>query len=188
MKLSPLILAVVLAQSALLSGCGWVRGSGHYHVWIDPSFPEEKRTEIQETISYWQERVNSTVQFTETDDENASGDVIRFHPTTYEKLSKEEPPDNSGDWTLGYCSYDGTSSDIQLAANMNTPQFTKVAQHELGHALGLEHEPGGVMDPGWNHYLVTCQDVYQFCTVWNCNAEQLHGCTDPVDITSLSEW
>lgn len=50
--------------------------------------------------------------------------------------------------------------------------YVAMVEHELGHALNLEHKPGHVlMAPNlWSkHQTVTCSDLQQFCEVNGCD-------------------
>lgn len=168
-------LSTLVIGAFLLIGCGWEKGTGEYTVYIESSFTQEKRSEIQTALDTWERDTNDTVTFTLTEDSSESPDRIRIYATTYRKLSKEHGG-GPGDWTTGYCTYEGTGSDIQLSRDLNRPQFIENAEHELGHALGLQHTERGVMNPGGLYPHVECTDLHQFCEVWGCDASKMTGC------------
>lgn len=78
----------------------------------------------------------------------------------------------------------GFSSNVYIASSVtDLTAFYKDVRHELGHALGLYHEAGTVMDP-WIHNAparITCADVGQYNAV-------RHRVVQPCDVAINSPY
>lgn len=167
------------------TGCGWEQGSGHYHLQIEDGFSPSEVNLIHNAAELWQYDTNETVRF--YDYACPDCDVMLFEASTLKKLTNEVNPDTG--LIAGYTTYIGSSENIQLVTDLDVPQFYHVAEHEIGHGLGLKHEPGGVMEPHtWAHYIITCEDVKRFCNVWDCDFSKTQRCQESPDITAVDQW
>ncbi len=126
----------------------------HYRLVVMPSVRPERMVVIREAVTQW-ERAAPDVRF----------DVVTtYYPPEDNTIWLHEGDDNV-DW-LGW-------TNRKEAANSTTVVVTHagfiplVLEHELGHAMMLEHQPCGIMEPeSTEARTVACCDVKQFCKRW----------------------
>lgn len=162
----------------------WQKGSGEYSVYIDPGFTEAQEKLVNKALDKWRVSVDETVTFTNTDNWEQKDNLITICPSTVVELTTEYGRDNtSDDWhtRAGITKYLGTSSLVMLATDLfnSDEEFLQATEHELGHAMGLQHRGEGEL---MYHSVdgaakeVTCNDVEQFCEIWGCRTMDLAGC------------
>lgn len=88
----------------------------------------------------------------------------------------------NGNSTLGYFNSDSGMGFIALVnARISADDYRGVVLHELGHALGLEHNKdmdgiGTLMYPtiDYGATYITPTDVANFCKLYHCDPKKLH--------------
>jgi predicted Zn-dependent protease len=182
------LLAVMLGLS--VTGCyleTFEKGDGRYHYHVDAKFTDDQKTRIRQAFTDWENATDGTVTFEEQSATCDGDDCIEVQTATLSDLQAIEKsqgtPVSKG--VLGLTSEDGTTADSNLLGNLKGELFSQTVHHELGHALGLHHETGHeLMYPssGGATQNITCLDVKQFCSVWDCQAEELSGCQEPLSL------
>lgn len=157
----------------------------HHTLLIDRSFTREEASDITSAAYEWMKETNHRVIF----------DIV-YLPNTREKLTKDcilivkvgpDYPDiliydlNNHNTVLGLYVNTQAIPTIELVSErMNRTTFRMVALHELGHALGLDHNEGldGVntlmyptIDLGSD--CITFTDLEKFCKLHHCDPNKL---------------
>jgi hypothetical protein len=152
---------------AAMVSCGFQMNDTHlYLYYIDPSFSPDQQAIVRGAALEWQNAVEETITLVETSSPDGSN-VIKIRPYHFVDADRKV-----GEATPYY-------KDIVIGDNL-TPRNTRlVALHELGHTFGLGHSaPKTIMcySLGCSSNEITCEDVWQFCNVWKCNAAQMKIC------------
>lgn len=169
--------------SLLLTGC--VKGqilspTHHYEVFVDPRFNRAQHDMVIDAVHEWQTSTNDTVTFSFTDKPVSSQPIIVILPASQTWLKQHFKPKTP----IGEAMLRGVDTNIFLATDMSNRNFYETSLHELGHALGLEH------DDRLEHMLLTvmtshcgdssdhltCLDMRAFCREWNCDASKFNLC------------
>lgn len=88
----------------------------------------------------------------------------------------------NGDSTVGYCNRRASIPYIAIVSDRieDPDEYQAVVMHEVGHALGLEHQTGiegmdTLMYPSVNigSYTITKKDLKQFCSLYHCDVTKL---------------
>lgn len=127
----------------------------HYHVQLSAAFTTEQATAIMSAVNVWETRSNSFVTF--DGDTSSQSDIIVFELATQQALNRE-----FGVGAIGLTSYAGQSSRIDILTGLDASTFTQTVEHEVGHALGLQHTIAGTVmcaNTGCAALSVTCADV-----------------------------
>lgn len=119
---------------------------------VDPAFTESEQKEIRRAAETW----NAITE-----------DQITFDGADW-RIEQREPPLNNGRQPAGAC-YPRVRL-ILIHPNLqgtNTSAYA-VALHEFGHAHGLKHVAGGVMDANEVHTEFTAADMAECRRVGAC--------------------
>ena len=157
----------LIAATLMTAACGFqMNSTGIYAVWIDPSFTSDQQGEIRAAIAEWNRAAEGNVFLSETAVPEGAH-VITIKPR-YFTLNENK---------AGECvPYHST---IDIHQELKADRTRRVALHELGHALGLDHsETGTIMCEGLScaSKNLTCADLQQFCSIWKCDASELAIC------------
>lgn len=171
MKLSLIVLLLALLASA----CNWqVNPTHHYNLDIETGFTANQYGMVIDAADRWTAATDGFITF------GLIG--YRGDPTTITVtgMSVADLDAKYGDGYAGMCQWTGgENSDLYLSNNVDDIKFEHIAEHELGHSLGLDHTgPGTVMckSIGCSSQDITCADVEQFCRIWGCNAWGMRIC------------
>jgi predicted Zn-dependent protease len=148
--------------------------SHHYDVYIDPAFKEEQQQSINNALLEWQFDTNQTVTFTVVNQKVSYNPIIVIMASDKEYFRKHHHST-----TVGVANFRGIDTNIFIDVNQNKRNFHQISLHELGHALGLEHDDRHTVMYEWtdgaSSYL-TCKDMKAFCKEWNCDADSFVLC------------
>lgn len=173
---SYLYFSLVLAACSPSQGCShWEEGSTAYVFIDDPEhqFSQEEIDLIHAGFQDWEDATGGYITF-EFVGGKGKGSLIPIRPVLYQEI--EEKTGHSAE--TNYVPWE-RGGDIQLPCDVDRESFRLITIHEIGHALGLDHDiPGTVMvygvDKSPDH--ITCRDVEQFCEVNDCDAVSMPAC------------
>lgn len=168
---------VVLSSLLMLGGCiDWEPGSVAHVLIEEEGFSAQQIQMIHEGIEEWEVSLNQYVHF-EYVDSKGYNNLIVIRASDQKHIATDSDPHRIAvtytiPWSCG--------GGIYLSRDVAPKLFTKNIRHEVGHALGLSHDPrvNTIMYhatlPSAQH--VTCRDVEQFCRDFGCAAEEMPIC------------
>ena len=149
--------------------------------------------DVQVSNQFSPDQIEQTLQALDTWHQDTHGAmtyeaVIVDQPADFEKKDNfisiqpvpNDPPNAPTAW--GYTYYDdkrnSASVNMDVGRQSTVDDFEQVVQHEIGHALGLQHDGSGFPSVMATHVndtnaskQVTCEDVVQFCIKWGCDPD-----------------
>ena len=161
-------------------------------LYIDRNFTEFERLAIIEAAEECEDVTNGIVQYEIV--QLPSCDPIAIENALFiVKISVDEPEvlitNNQDNILAHYTSRKGLPTIAIIANRIEDSQLKGVIMHEIGHAIGLEHQPadediGTLMYPytqitideltiDISTDVITKTDLIQFCKLYNCDADQL---------------
>jgi hypothetical protein len=169
-------IGLALALVAFVQGCGGLGAS--YVVQIDPRFTQEEQAKIVAALDSWEAAV--PVHFV-AEVETCSGihgEAICIHASDSATIaSKQSEPDGTGvGLTLRERSWgrivDGGEVfvDVPTVEESYAEDFQRVAAHEIGHAMQLDHNAPGDLMAAWateDAPTPTCTDAAQWYALRN---------------------
>jgi predicted Zn-dependent protease len=177
----PLFLAL-----ALLIECNPIHypsSTRSYNVYIDPGFTDEHKKSVRQAFIDWELATQQTVTFVDCSVPDHQQPLMTVLPSKQDWLTKHFK--KKGKATLvGEANFRGQDSILYIAEDQGEMNFHQTALHEIGHALGLEHDENkahynaNVMTESQDNSsnVITCLDLRAFCKIWGCNAEKLPRC------------
>lgn len=166
--------------------CGCSAGEQiSYQVYIDDNISASQKQIVVDSILGWEEATSGQVVFYKATDWRTQDYLITITPSTIPELTTLEHDADDNEHIhggiYGLTHYmDNQSSLISVAVEVRDPiMFRHIVEHELGHALGLEHTERDTLmywsvRGGAN--TIVCADVAQFCSIHGCNEYQMNGC------------
>jgi hypothetical protein len=143
-----------VALCLFLAGCA--PSAPTYHVYIDSEFTAYQRIVIQESLKDWTDKSNG---------------LVTFHPDMVESWGTKVTSHTIKSCYAGAagCTVRDMNERLADSSRIYLPMdrefgeyFPSVVRHEIGHSLGLAHEPDSdlmmakILDP---RSRVTCKDV-----------------------------
>jgi hypothetical protein len=133
-------------------------------VWLDSRFTPDERAEINHSLKSWDNALNGrlhlhVVAYVENPAEDSAakdarlwGEGLTITRETEDKLPEylHEHPE-LGEYTLGWTF--ALVGELHLITDRMSRlgvSIASVSAHELGHAFGLDHEDGTLMDASYN--------------------------------------
>jgi hypothetical protein len=174
--------AVIICLICIVSGCGVgskeVNNIPAYTVIIDSTFTNQQKQNMIDDLLEWQIKTNGLVQY-----------AISFDNLS--DLSLEMPAidntifiykyNNIGPNILGWTEWNAEKNTARILMDdlQDDTLFKAVMLHELGHAFHLGHYMGcnfAIMHPYiGDTYNIECQDLKQFCDIWDCKIDCVPG-------------
>lgn len=154
--------------AATFLGCG---EKDYFVLRIDPSFSPQQRDMILDSAALWHRETCGKFNYlpeirrvTERRGSDLESGVIAFRPGSLE-------PPLSGVTHRDFSLFEkeiprAAVVEIDYAATKKADVFLFVSQHELGHAIGLEHTRQGIMQPGGSELEPSDEDRFQARTTW----------------------
>lgn len=157
----------LIGIAALTAACEFQMNDTHqYAVYIDPAFTPDRQDEIRAAMTEWNYASEGTIHLTES----ASPDGAHVIQVWSHEFT-------AGEHHAGTCvPYTET---IEIQDNMKPDYTRRTALHELGHALGLDHDHENTImceNLGCASKHLSCDDMWQFCRVWKCDSDQMALC------------
>lgn len=160
----------------------------HYHkiLYVDPNFSDEEFSYISLAADEWEEKTQHIASFTVIklpQERIEFGKSILIHKVNQydpiilflDKYKKTEID--------GFYDKDNILENIKIVSfRLTSKTYKQTVLHELGHALGLEHNKGidgmGTLmypsiDMGADH--ITDTDIENFCIIYHCDAKKLNS-------------
>lgn len=133
-----------IALCLFLAGC--VPVTPTYQVYIDSEFTEGERNVIQASLNDWTTKSNGLVTFksnvVKTWGTQVPKHTIKFIRSTQDTVDSECHPGVAG------CTARDLDEEVADSSRIFLPMdrefggyFSSVVRHEIGHALGLKHDP-----------------------------------------------
>ncbi len=168
---------IAILATLALTGCMWqVNPTHHYNLDIQTGFTADQYGLIIGAADRWTAATDGMITFGLI---GWKGDPTTITVTGMPKA------DLQAQWGAGLAGVTwltgGENSDIYLSTDVSDDTFMHTTEHELGHALGLDHTgPGTLMckDNGCASQDITCADVEQFCRIWGCDAWKMRICQE----------
>lgn len=160
------ILAILVLMVAALSGCA-LQPAATYQVYIDPMFSDYEQGIIRDSLGDWTNKSDGIVTFNVTI-AKSWGNTTPPH-TIWIQSSSQSAVYVDGKPMAGECSQGKLDDNAFIYLPMDKYEghpamswFGQTVRHEIGHALGLEHDVSGtIMAPshGSASMTVTCTDI-----------------------------
>jgi hypothetical protein len=169
-----LSVSIALAMLTTTDACAAPRLGSEYTLYIDPGFSLSQQDVIVTVAADWEEHVPVHFFPVVAKCSGVNDGIICVHAATREQIKKVNPAASNytryingaghrGD-TGGWFGRDG--GECFIDAGQPDIYFQPSVAHELGHAMGLEHQPdkGTVMYPGLDGISawVTTEDAEQW--------------------------
>lgn len=133
-----------------------------YIVYIDNSFPEFRQSLIRNGSQQWEDKATNLHFSFE------SVSLERIHEVQYSSgtivVINQDPENNLSGWT----SWGRDHAYILIPNKYDDEYFHSTVIHEFGHALDLRDDPQHPNSIMWLGNHITCDDLNQFCSKWNC--------------------
>ena len=174
-NLSLFILCVSIAACQPSDSCSsWENGDVAYVYINDPDnlFSDEDLEQILSGCEEWSDATDNYITF-EVVSSDDTGSLITFIPDSLENIQMETGHVAYTDWSLTE-----RGGDITIPYDVKPAVFRPILLHEIGHALGLDHDHYGTIMYHTSTYTseITCDDVCQFCEVNDCYCGDLPPC------------
>lgn len=171
----------------MVIGCGrdltyrFISPTRAYNTYVGSGFTKEQEQMVRDAMMEWQTSTRETVRFNEYRIVNYSQSVIVILPSYQNELARKY-----GKNEIGRDNWFGSDNEAFIAIDLDKRDFYETTLHEIGHALGLDHDDA----PAHEHKQVmnkhsdlssdhlTCLDMRAFCRVWDCNPNNLPLCQD----------
>ncbi len=155
-KLLPL-----LALALLLAACGPARAPEPATVAVDPAFSPDAVKVILDAAQAWQDATHGQTALNVSIGTEAD---IYIHPGTINGVALGVTDNNGNDDYMAITIDVGLIEEVTPGSGHSEADWlANTAQHELGHAFGLDHEPDTLMQPaGYGGATIDAKTLAQF--------------------------